>query len=258
MASPLARRALEAARPVADAGVKYVERAAGPIANEIVGKASEAASGAVNGAGAAIKAKGIDLDPAAGAAKRVAAFAIDQVNELTPTLTGFGDFLSTATPVELVQTAGVAGALFVSAPSVFGALATVARGYAGCIRPVEAYDEVLTGGNIVVIDVRSEKDQSRGLLEFPRRASNKVISVPREKLSGNFKNMGDVEWTLTATKIASLKGVKKSTKVLIVDSNGKGDAPRVAKALGGQGFGRVYVVEGGFNGWANAGLGISA
>jgi rhodanese-related sulfurtransferase len=32
----------------------------------------------------------------------------------------------------------------------------------------------------------------------------------------------------------------------------------VAKALGAQGFGRVFVVEGGFNGWANSGLGISA
>lgn len=44
----------------------------------------------------------------------------------------------------------------------------------------------------------------------------------------------------------------------MLDSNGRGDAPKVAKALGGQGFGKVYVVEGGFNGWANAGLGISA
>ena len=82
--------------------------------------------------------------------------------------------------------------------------------------------------------------------------------MPREKLSGNFKNMGDVEATLTATKIASLKGVKRSTKVFVLDANGRGDGPKVAKALGAQGFGRVFVVEGGFNGWANSGLGISA
>ena len=41
----------------------------------------------------------------------------------------------------------------------------------------------------------------------------KVLTVPREKLSGNFKNMGDVESNLTALKMASLKGIKRSTKV---------------------------------------------
>ena len=258
VASPVVSRAVDAARPVADAGVKYVERTAGPVASELVGKATGAASGAASQVSGAIKAKGIDLDPAAGAAKTAAGFAADKATELAPTVVSFGDFLQTATPVELVQTAGAAGALYLLAPAVLGAAASVARGYAGSIRPVEAYDEVLSGGNIVVVDVRSEADAARGALEFPRRAANKVVSVPREKLSGNFKNMGDVEATLTATKIASLKGVKRSTKVLVLDSNGRGDAPKVAKALGGQGFGKVYVVEGGFNGWANAGLGISA
>ena len=33
---------------------------------------------------------------------------------------------------------------------VVGGVASVFRGYAGSIRPVEAYDEVLSGGNIVV------------------------------------------------------------------------------------------------------------
>ena len=258
VAAPVVNRAVDAARPVGEAGLRYAERTVGPVANDLVGKASSAAASAVGQAGAAIKSKGIDLDPAAGAAKQVAGFASDKATELTPTVTGFADYLSTATPVELVQVAGAAGALYVLAPVLLGAVAGVARGYAGSIRPVEAYDEVLSGGRIVLIDVRAENEVSRGTVEFPRRASSKVISVPREKLSGNFKNMGDVEATLTATKIASLKGVKKGTKVLILDNNGRGDSVKVAKALGGQGFGKVFVVEGGFNGWANAGLGIAA
>ena len=257
-ASPVVSRAVEAARPVADAGVKYVERTAGPVANELVGKATQTASSAASQAAGSIKARGIDLEPAAGAAKTAAGFAADKASDLAPTVASFGDFLQTATPVELVQTAGAAGALYLLAPAVLGAAASAARGYAGSVRPVEAYDDVLSGGNIVVVDVRSESDAARGALEFPRRAAGKVVAVPREKLAGNFRNMGDVEATLTATKIASLKGVKRSTKVLVLDANGRGDAPKVAKALGSQGFGKVFVVEGGFNGWANAGLGISA
>jgi rhodanese-related sulfurtransferase len=258
VAAPVVSRAADAARPVADAGVKYVERTAGPVANDLAGKAAQTASGAAATASDAIKARGIDLDPAAGAAKTAAGFAADKAADLAPSVASFGDFLQTATPVELVQTAGAAGALYLLAPAALGAVASAARGYAGSIRPVEAYDEALSGGNVVVVDVRSEADASRGSLEFPRRAAGRVVSVPREKLSGNFKNMGDVEATLTATKIASLKGVKKSTKVFVLDANGRGDGPKVAKALGTQGFGRVFVVEGGFNGWANAGLGISA
>ena len=34
-AAPVVSRAAEAARPVADAGVKYVERTAGPVANDL-------------------------------------------------------------------------------------------------------------------------------------------------------------------------------------------------------------------------------
>jgi len=40
-----------------------------------------------------------------------------------------------------------------------------------------------------------------------------------------------------------LKGVKKGTKVLMLDANG-GDAAKVAKALATQGFGKVYVIQG--------------
>jgi|TARA_B100001142_G_C14168462_1_gene591250 rhodanese-related sulfurtransferase len=43
--------------------------------------------------------------------------------------------------------------------------------------------------------------------------------------------------------------------VYLLDANG-GDAPKVAKALTAQGFGKVYVIQGGFNGWASAGLGV--
>ena len=106
----------------------------------------------------------------------------------------------------------------------------------------------MTSGKCVIVDIR--RDTGRGRSRSPR----KVLSIPA-KLSGNFKNMGDVEAN-SALKVASLKGVKRGTKVLILDNNGGSDATKVAKALAAQGFGKAFVVQGGFNGWANAGLAI--
>ena len=218
-----------------------------------------AAGQAISGVEGAIKAKGIDVEPVAGVVGKAGAAATDFASSsIAPAITDFGDFLSTASPTELAEVAFVAGGAYLLAPALLGAVGGVIRGYAGSIRPVEAYDEVLSGGNIVVVDVRSEQDAERGQPAFPRRAANKLVSVPREKLQGNFKNMGDVEATLTATKVASLKGVKRGTKVLVLDNNGRGDATKVAKALGAQGFGKVFVVEGGYNGWVNAGLSTTA
>jgi hypothetical protein len=63
-------------------------------------------------------------------------------------------------------------------PDIYArAAAASVRGYAGSIRPVEAYDAVLSGGNIVVVDVRRDNEASRGDIEFPRRYSNKVLQV---------------------------------------------------------------------------------
>mmetsp|Transcript_1829 Transcript_1829/g.4126 ORF Transcript_1829/g.4126 Transcript_1829/m.4126 type:complete len:95 (+) Transcript_1829:3-287(+) len=43
----------------------------------------------------------------------------------------------------------------------------------------------------------------------------------------------------------------------MLDNNG-GDAPKMAKALAQQGFGKVFVIEGGFNAWTGAGLGVKS
>ena len=173
-----------------------------------------AAGQALSGVEGAIKAKGIDVEPVAGVVGKAGAAATEFASSsIAPAITDFGDFLSTASPTELAEVAFVAGGAYLLAPALLGAVGGVIRGYAGSIRPVEAYDEVLSGGNIVVVDVRSEQDAERGQPAFPRRAASKLVSVPREKLQGNFKNMGDVEATLTATKVASLKGVKRGTNV---------------------------------------------
>ena len=247
---PIAERAVEAATPVVKAGADYAGRAAGPIVSEATSKVAGAGASAVGAAGDAIKAKGIDVEPVAGVVGKAATVVAGAASSVLPTVDDVAGFLSDATPTELAEVGAGAVALYLLSPALLGVLGGILRGYAGSVRPVEAYDAV-TSGKCVIVDIR--QDTGRGEIKVPR---GKVLAIPREKLSGNFKNMGDVEANLTALKVASLKGVKRGSKVLILDNNGGSDATKVAKALAAQGFGKAFVVQGGFNGWANAGLAI--
>lgn len=56
-----------------------------------------------------------------------------------------------------------------------------------------------------------------------------------------------IESQVTALQIASLKRIGRGTRVLLLDRNGA-SAKAVAKELARRGFGRVYVIEGGFDG----------
>ena len=232
---PLAERAVSAATPVVKAGADYVGRAAGPIVSDAASKVSGAASGAANSAGAAIKAQGIDVEPAVSIVGKAAGAVGAAASSVLPSVDDVTGFLTTASPTELAEVAGGAAAIYLLSPVLLGVLGGVLRGYAGSTRPVEAYD-LVTSGKCVIVDIRA--DTGRGEIKVPR---GKVLSIPREKLSGSFA--GDVEANLTALKVASLKGVKKGTKVLILDANGGGDATKVAKALASQGFGKTFVVQ---------------
>ncbi|EEH53720.1 uncharacterized protein MICPUCDRAFT_51808 [Micromonas pusilla CCMP1545] len=264
VAKPFAEKAVDAAAPLLDATGKYAERTVAPLAGEAIKTAGSAAGGVAGSAANAIKSRGIDVEPVAGAAGAAGKLAGDfATTTAAPALEKFGDYLSTASPTDLAELgAGVLAAYFI-APALLGVVASSARGYAGSgafhlalfFRPVEAYDDVLNKKNVVVVDVRRENEVERGEVDFPRRAASRVLQVPREQLRGNFKNSSAVDANLTALKVANLKGVKRGTKVYLLDANG-GDAPKVAKALTAQGFGKVYVIQGGFNGWASAGLGV--
>lgn len=55
---------------------------------------------------------------------------------------------------------------------------------------------------------------------------------------------------VTALEIRALKRVNKGTRVLLLDKNGGGQAKNVAKELNKLGFRKIYIVAGGFSGWA--------
>ena len=58
---------------------------------------------------------------------------------------------------------------------------------------------------------------------------------------------------MTVLQIAALKKVNKGTTVLLMDKNG-GGAKAVAKELSGRGFRRIFVINGGFQGWTGSKL----
>ncbi len=58
---------------------------------------------------------------------------------------------------------------------------------------------------------------------------------------------------ITAMQIAALKRLNKGTTLYILDRNGSG-AKAVAKELAKRGFGKAFVVAGGFQAWTSAKL----
>ena len=61
---------------------------------------------------------------------------------------------------------------------------------------------------------------------------------------------------MTALEIQALKRINKGTTVLLLDKNGSGPSKNVAKELAKLGFGNVFIVMNGFNGWASSKLQI--
>lgn len=55
---------------------------------------------------------------------------------------------------------------------------------------------------------------------------------------------------VTVLEIASLKQVRKGTRILLLDGSG-GTSKRIAKELSRRGFRNVYVIDGGFSGWTS-------
>ena len=73
------------------------------------------------------------------------------------------------------------------------------------------------------------------------------------KLRSQLRNPGQLEVTVTALQIAALKRLGKGSSIYLLDRSG-GTAKQVAKELASRGFGRVFVVAGGFQGWQNSKL----
>jgi len=242
---PYAERAVKAAAPVSEAVNAYAGRALAPLADEALKQATTQGAQAIGAADSALKANGVDVAPVTKALSEGTQLAISKA---VPVLHDAADYLSECDTSDLLQLAGEGVAAYFLLPVVFGVLGDIARGYRGDLRPIEAYDMAISK-NAIIIDTRG----SDVTVQLPGGANRRVIvcNVEKDGLFGT--NAGK----LAALKIASLRGVNKGKRVILLDQNG-GSAKALAKALAKQGFGQVFIVKGGYNGWSRAGLATTA
>lgn len=113
---PFAERVVSAATPLGEAAGKYAERTILPVAAQGAKAAEGVAGQALTSAGTAIKAQGIDIEPAQGALASAASFVVDAASGAAPALSDFADFLTTASPTDLVEVAVGAAAVYFLTP----------------------------------------------------------------------------------------------------------------------------------------------
>lgn len=238
--TPYVERGIKAAQPIGEAVGAYAGRAVVPVANEALKQVNSASAQAYKEAYKQLKAQGVDVEPIA---KTVGDGVQQAVAASVPVVKQVGDYLKTASPEDLAYTAGELFLAYLIAPVFFKIVADLARGYRGDLRPIEAYDMLLSE-NAVVVDTRG----SDVTVALPGGANKRVLVCTIEK-----SGFGSSGAKVNALKIASLRGVGKGKKVIILDQNG-GSAKELAKALAKQGFGNVFTVKGGYNAWSRAGL----
>ena len=231
--TPYAERALQAAKPLGEAAGGLANKYVAPVASDVVNKASSTAAGAVSQATGALKQQGVDVKPVVSVVESTGKSAVDAA---LPVGKQALDYLSTASAGELGLLAIGTYVAYLTLPGLLGVFAGIARGYAGDCNALEAYEMVLSG-NTNIIDLRSEGDKARS---GPNPPKGRVLEVDAKGES--------VE--VTALKVSSMNGVGKGKKYIIIGGNSKG----FAKALNNKGFGKVFVLKGGYGAWRNAGL----
>lgn len=244
IAAPYAKQAVDTVAPVVvEAAKKTVE-----LAQPAIEAAAPAISSTVTDV---LESTGVDLSAVTDVAGTVTDVAGSAVSAATPVARGLAEVLANSDPVTLGEYALGAVALYYLTPAFFGAF----RGFAGQLSAAAALDAVVQEASAVLIDIRSIREkEASGVPDVPGAASGKVLEVEfaaleDKKLRSQLKNPQDIEAQTTALQIASLRRIGSSTKVVLLDRYGP-QAEAVAKELSKKGYGKVYVVSGGFDGRA--------
>ena len=231
---------------------------AGEIATPLVKGAAPLVKAAGGAADDFLASQGVSATAATAAARQAAEAADAALNGAAPVAGKAASALAAAGPVGVAQGLAAAVVAVLVAPPIFRAALTAARGYAGDVSVAAALDSVVGGGNSVLIDIRTRREkESQGVLDLPggaRLIEVELASVGDRKLRGALRDASAAERQLTALQIVSLRRVSKGTPLLLLDSRGGGDAKAVARELRSRGFGKAYVVSGGFSAWQSAKL----
>jgi len=246
VAAPVIKQGVDAVTPAVREAVKVTTEAAAPV----VQKAAPVVTDTLQ---SAFKSTGVDVGAIKTTTSTLAKTAQEGATVATPFVNKAIDFLTTAEPTKLAELGVGALALYYLGPGLLGAAFGSLRGFAGEISAAQALDLLSNEGNAVLIDIRTEAEkESSGLPDAPSSASGKLVeveyaTVADKKLRGALKDPGYIEAQVTALQIAALKRLGKGTKILLLDRYGNASKV-VAKELARRGYGRVFVVAGGFDG----------
>ena len=228
--------------------VQEAVRAAAPVL-------SSAAPAAQQALDEAVKASGVPVSAIGSTASTVLQTAQDGAAVAAPYVATASAFLTGTDPTTLAEYGLAATALYYASPLLLSAAGEALRGYAGELAAPAALNMINTDGNTVLIDLRSAKEkEAAGVPDVAGGARDRVVEVELavtedRRLRGQLRNAGAIENQVTAMQIAALKRIGRGTRVVLLDRNG-GSAKDVARELGRKGFGRVYIVAGGFEGRA--------
>ncbi|KAI8465256.1 MAG: hypothetical protein J3K34DRAFT_454792 [Monoraphidium minutum] len=250
VASPYIKQGVDAVTPAVQSAYKATSEVAGPAISKAVPIVQETLTGA-------IKSSGVDIDTVAKSTATAAKAATEGATAAKPLLQQALTFLSSSDPATLAQY-GLGGiAVYLLSPMLLGGVAGGLRGYAGDIGAVSAL-EAVGRGDAVIVDIRTEREkEAAGIPDVPGGASKLVelelYSVADRKLRGGLRDPTYIEAQVTALQVAALKRVSKGMRVILLDRNGS-SSKAVARELAKRGFGRVFVVDGGFDGWVRSKL----
>lgn len=253
----IVKPAVEVATPYIQQTADTAYRAALPVALDLEQQAENALQGA-----------GIDTQPIVDAAKTVVSVTGEAVGQAENyieaaqpyALSTFESILA-SDPLVLATGAGALLLVYFLAPPLLSSVSYAARGYKGDLTAPQTLD-LLVKDNYTLVDVRTVREKTKsGVPSLPKNAKKKILPVPVEelpgKLKGQLRDVRRVEAEIAALKIAAMKRLNKSSKIVIIDSNGN-VAKSIARSLSELGFKNTWVVLDGYDGgkgWLQSKLG---
>ncbi|EFN57939.1 hypothetical protein CHLNCDRAFT_142036 [Chlorella variabilis] len=245
-AAPVVKSAVEQAAPVVEKGVRTAVDVAAPALQSGLKEAEKA-----------LATSGVPTSVDLSAAKPLVESTEQAVTATKPFVDQAITFLTTTEPTLLGQYALAVLAAYYLTPPLLRAGVGLLRGYAGDISAAAALTAVESEGSAFIVDIRSLRDKEAGAPDIPN--ASKLVeleyaAIEDRRVRNQLRNAGDLEVQVTALQVAALKRLSPGSKVLLMDRNGGGPARAVAKELAARGFGRVFVIKGGFNGWVSSKL----
>eukprot|EP00238_Polyblepharides_amylifera_P001621 CAMPEP_0196570880 /NCGR_PEP_ID=MMETSP1081-20130531/1047_1 /TAXON_ID=36882 /ORGANISM="Pyramimonas amylifera, Strain CCMP720" /LENGTH=405 /DNA_ID=CAMNT_0041887561 /DNA_START=61 /DNA_END=1278 /DNA_ORIENTATION=- len=260
IASPVVKKSLDTASPVVKKFADDAVKSATPYVQQ---GAEQARAGLERAGGAAqysLTRAGVDFEQVDKVTKTASETAKSAAGSFAPTVQKVSESALGLESTQLALAALVLGGVLFSTPIWIPLLLSSFRGYTGDISPARALDFILQDDTLLVDLRSSEEVLARGRPEVPARSNFKVAQVPvLQVLDGRLRDQmtdaSDVETQNTALVVSNLKRASKGTSLLLLDKNGS-RSKDVAKVLSRMGFQRVFVIDGGFQGWAQSKLPI--